>query len=577
MFRRLLPLLLCLGLPLRAETSVEASNAQAQTLIDILGDFQPEALTFLGIGDDHTNVVDLGPDREARLRAAYTAAREHYVAELAKVEDPFVRQDLSILLQSIDESIESSQISEAYVVPYTNVSQLIYQGIFGLLKPDSAPEHRPDAVQRLANYLAIPAEVRARYTAAASDNPKLLRPFRSQVEQELANAPRFAAGIRAMLSTDEFDADTVNPLLDQLDRTLTSHLAWVKDEVLPHTRTDFVLPREVYANRLVNVGLDIPPEELIKRAQTAYAEIRNEMRVLAPLIAAERGWDTNDYREVIRRMKLEQLTGEEVIPYYEGVIAQVEDIIRREKIVTLPDRPMAIRLATEAENAAQPAPHMDPPPLSGGTGEERGTFVLTTGTPPLEGQEADTFDDFTYKAGTWTLTAHEGRPGHELQFAAMVERGVSFARSFFAFNSVNVEGWALYAEAELKPYEPLDGQLIALQHRLLRAARAFLDPMLNLGLITRDEAGRVLREEVVLSKAMVEQELDRYTFRMPGQATAYFYGYTQLMALRTETEVTLGAAFDRQAFNDFVISQGLIPPGLLAQAVRTEFIPAHQP
>lgn len=46
----------------------------------------------------------------------------------------------------------------------------------------------------------------------------------------------------------------------------------------------------------------------------------------------------------------------------------------------------------------------------------------------------------------------------------------------FAFNSVNVEGWGLYAEAEMKPFEPLDGQLIALQHRLLRAARAFLDP-----------------------------------------------------------------------------------------------------
>ena len=86
------------------------------------------------------------------------------------------------------------------------------------------------------------------------------------------------------------------------------------------------------------------------------------------------------------------------------------------------------------------------------------------------------FDDFTFDAASWTLTAHEARPGHELQFASLVEKGVSLARAVFAFNSVNVEGWALYAEAEMKPYLPLDGQLIGLQHRLMRAARAFLDP-----------------------------------------------------------------------------------------------------
>jgi hypothetical protein len=38
----------------------------------------------------------------------------------------------------------------------------------------------------------------------------------------------------------------------------------------------------------------------------------------------------------------------------------------------------------------------------------------------------------------------------------------------------------------------------------------------------------------------------------------------------------LGAKFDRQAFNDFVIGQGLLPPALLAKAVREAFIPAQQ-
>ena len=74
------------------------------------------------------------------------------------------------------------------------------------------------------------------------------------------------------------------------------------------------------------------------------------------------------------------------------------------------------------------------------------------------------------------------------------------------------------------PHEPLDGQLLALQFRLLRAARAMLDPMLNLGMIDRARAEKVLIEEVGLSKAMTRQELDRYTFNAPGQAGSLFYG-----------------------------------------------------
>ena len=126
-----------------------------------------------------------------------------------------------------------------------------------------------------------------------------------------------------------------------------------------------------------------------------------------------------------------------------------------------------------AAGAALPAA-----PLVGNTGQQ-GQFVLPVSVPTADGKALQ-YDDFNYPSAAWTLSAHEGRPGHELQFTAMIERGVSLARSMFAFNSVNMEGWALYAEAEMVPYEPVDGQFIALQLRLLRAARAILDPMLNL-------------------------------------------------------------------------------------------------
>ena len=75
---------------------------------------------------------------------------------------------------------------------------------------------------------------------------------------------------------------------------------------------------------------------------------------------------------------------------------------------------------------------------------------------------------------------------------------------------------------------------------------------------------------------MARQEVDRYTFRMPGQAGSYFYGYSRILQLRAETELALGAKFDRLAFNNFLLDQGLLPPDLMAKAVREEFVPQHK-
>ena len=283
-------------------------------------------------------------------------------------------------------------------------------------------------------------------------------------------------------------------------------------------------------------------------------------------------------RDVIRELKKKQLSKGSVEGYFRNtVMPELEKQIGAHRVVDLPNRPMVMRLASAAESAAQPAPHFLPAPLIGNTGQQ-GQFVLPLGNPASAGKDGKSaaYDDFTYEAGAWTLTAHEGRPGHELQFTAMVERGISVARTLFAFNSVNVEGWALYAEAEMVPYEPIDGQLIALQLRLMRAARAMLDPMLNLGLIDRERANQVLMQDVVLSEPMARQELDRYTFNAPGQAGAYFYGYSRIMELRMETELTLGAKFDRMAYNNFLLDQGLLPPDQLAKAVREVFVPAQR-
>jgi uncharacterized protein (DUF885 family) len=110
--------------------------------------------------------------------------------------------------------------------------------------------------------------------------------------------------------------------------------------------------------------------------------------------------------------------------------------------------------------------------------------------------------------------------------------------------------------------------------RLHRTARAFLDPELQSGAISPAQVQAFLEREVVYSPTFARSEVERYTFRAPGQATSYFFGYTKLVALREETERALGARFDACAFHDFILDQGLLPPAALREAVLERFVSA---
>ena len=554
---------------------VERSNADAQGLLKAIAQFHPEFATFTGLPGYDEKALDLKAGTNERQRAALEAARTDLQKKLDTEKDANVKQDLQILIAAATRRIEDSTINEKYLLPYFDVGETIFQGEFTLLQDHVPAERRAHALNRLKCYLGtapgctpLTKDAEARFEEKLADK-NLLGPYKAEVEQHLSNTGRYVDGIGKLYG--KYKITGADATLAELKKQLDAHDAWVRSTVLAHARTDFRLPPEAYANNLKDVGLDISPQELIKKAELEFVETRAAMELIAPAVAKETGITSTDYREAIKALKKQQLDKDSIEPYYHDVIGKIEAIIRERKIVTLPQRAMIMRLASEAESASQPAPHMQPPPLIGNHGE-RGSFILPLGNPPTGEGNSEVYDDFTCKACAWTLTAHEGRPGHELQFSAMVEHGVSLARSLFAFNSVNVEGWALYAEFMMVPYEPAGGQMIALQLRMLRAARAMLDPMLNLGLITRDRAHDILVNDVGLSEAFAREELDRFTFRSPGQATAYFYGYTRLLELREQVEIAEGKAFDLQALNDYILAQGLLPPDQLSEAVTANFL-----
>jgi len=492
---------------------------------------------------------------------------------LNEEDDPLVRQDLQIMIDAAARNIRAQELSDKHTLAsYSGLSGQIFGGIRVLLDDQVAPGRRKAALVRLKRYAGMesgyrPATVIAEERAREGLAKKGLEaPFRGEVEENLEQSGAYLDGIGQLFARYKIDGyqDALSTLRGQFAR----HNEFLKAEILPRSRTGFRRHPALYGLALERYGVDMKPEELVKMARASFVELQSEMQAVAAKLAKQRGWSFTDYRQVMRELKKEQFTGNAILPHYRDRLRQIEEIVRRENLVTLPTRDARIRVATPAEAAASPAPNMRPPRLIGNRGE-MGEFVLPLSVAAKEG--ALQYDDFTYSAASWSLAAHELRPGHEMQFAKMVERGVSNARAIFAFNSANVEGWGLYAEAIMLPFMPLEGQLVSLDFRLMRAARAFLDPELQMGKITVEEAQRVLEEDVVTSKAMAKQETDRYTFRAPGQATSYFYGYVRLMEIRREVEKKLGPKFDAKRFHDFVLDQGLLPPNVLREAVMREF------
>ena len=552
---------------------IARSNELARIWLEAQAKMSPEGAGQTGLEGYDEAITDITPGYQDRARTIVDAALVTLRAKQAAETDPQVRQDLAIMIADAQDTLDGFAVQRKHFVPFFNVAGGIFGGLRGLLDDQMPAARRQAALVRLKKYVGVGypggpyAKLAEAETRSRMNEPGLLFPAKAAVERSLADSAAYIDGIPALFEKygiKGYEADVA-----LLETQLAAYAAFVKETILPRARTDFRLPPEVYARNLRQYGVDIPPAQLTKMAHEAFDVIQKEMSALAPEVAKAKGFTVTDYRDVIRELKKQQLVGDAILPHYQSRLKDLETIITRERIVTLPSRPARIRLASAAETAASPAPNMRPPRLVGNTGEQ-GEFVLPLNVPSTDGTTLKS-DDFTFEAASWTLTAHEARPGHEMQFAGIVEAGVSTARVLFSFNSTNVEGWGLYSEKIVQPFMPPDGRLISLQHRLMRAARAFLDPELQAGTITPAQAEKVLAEQVVLSPAMVRQEVDRYTFRAPGQATSYFYGYTRLLELRAAVEKALGPKFDQQAFHDAILAQGLLPPDLMRDAIMKHF------
>jgi uncharacterized protein (DUF885 family) len=551
------------------------SNNYTKILLDIDKKYSPEFGSEQGLAFYDTLIAVPTLANEMAQRKDRLNAVAILKESKQKETNLAVKQDLDILINQSELGFRQDDFRLNKEISFLNATETVFSGMQTLLDDQTPAERRSAAVIRLRKYAGLEkgyqpiTSILQQRTSEQMAKPDMIYPSRQKMEVILSHNATMVSGIEELFKKYKLSG-WEEPYIT-IKKQLESYDAWVAANVLPKTRTDFRLPPEEYKLELEGYGIDIPPAEIAKMAHAAFTDIQNQMKPLAEQIAKKNNLPSSDYRNVIKFLKKDQIIGDSIMPIYRRHLSDIEIIIREHHLVTLPNRPAIIRLASTAETAQSPAPHMVPPPFLNNTGQ-RGVFVLPLNMPPAPGEKVDKYDDFTFDAASWTIIAHESRPGHELQFDKMVEEGVSQARALYAFNSTNVEGWGLYSEYITRPYMPVEGQLVSLDYRLLRAARAFLDPELQAGIITQQQALDLLMTDVVQSHAFAKQEVERYSLRAPGQANSYFYGFTKLVALRKDTEKALGDKFNQQRFHDFILSQGILPPALIREAVMGDFV-----
>ena len=214
--------------------------------------FAPESAGQYGITGLDEDVTTITDDAMQQARSATEAALAKLEALRKTASNPMVQQDLDVLIDSARDNLRGADLARDRLIPYADVTGLVFGGLRSLLDPQVAPERRPAAVVRLRKYAGLTGgrgpitEQAMRRTRARIGNATLLPPARSQVERDLANGPVLIQGIEKLLT--EYKLDGWQEPFAALETQLTGYDAFVRKEVLPRARTDFRLPEDLYAS-----------------------------------------------------------------------------------------------------------------------------------------------------------------------------------------------------------------------------------------------------------------------------------------------------------------------------------------
>jgi uncharacterized protein (DUF885 family) len=343
----------------------------------------------------------------------------------------------------------------------------------------------------------------------------------------------------------------VEPALDAARAALTGHVDWLRAE-LESAAGDPRLGREMFARKLSLVlDVEMTPEQVLQAAL-------DEIVVLEDRIAEVAAKLGGTPREVLDRLALDVPTNDTIVAVAKDALAETTAFVAEHELITMFDDPVEVIVMPEIHRGVAVA-YCDPP----GPLDPPGTTTFFAISPTPTDWPPERVASFYREVNLHNLrnlVIHEAMPGHVLQLAHGRRGPVPTRVHQTYWSGPFVEGWAVYAEAEMvrHGFGGLPVVMQQLKMRLRATINAVLDVRVHCDGLTEADAmalmtGRGHQEEGEAAGKW------RRALLTSAQLSTYYIGGRQVTDVVGRLRAARPSWSDRQ-IHDTVLSYGNPPP-----------------
>lgn len=505
---------------------------------------EPVTATFLGIHDRDAELAPASREQVEALTAFHRATIEEMERFTADELSPDHRLDRDLAIHQSRLALHELTERRSWD-KRAGAAEEIGEALFPLFTRDFAPFD--ERLASIAGRLEAAPRVLAEAQQRVSDPVRLW----AEIDIESCEAlPAFLDTIVSAAASDSSDAALSRRLRTAADATrsaLDSHVAWLRDAVLPRADADWAAGPEQFEEIVRLRELEAGGDEILAVGEQMLADATAAREAVCADIDP-----TLTPAEVADLVKDDHAdTFVEALDEYRSTMDAARAFVVEHELATLPDEdhlnvvetPSFLRHLIPFAAYYEPA-KFDPVPV--------GTYIVTPPSTPGMMREHS-------RAGISNTSVHEAYPGHHLQLSAATTNP-SLVRPFSEAPEF-AEGWAFYCERMMKEAgfdDTPTGWYVVHTDAIWRACRILLDVRLHRGQIGLDDAVDFLQARTGFERPAAEAEVKRYT-STPAYQLSYLYGRHMIERLRADVERSLGAAFSPRRFHDTLLYGGTMP------------------
>jgi len=340
----------------------------------------------------------------------------------------------------------------------------------------------------------------------------------------------------------------------EASHAVKGYVDYLENDLAPRAKASFRLGRERFEKKLrLEEGINFSADRLLPIALRELHDVQEEFRSVAGKMHG------NDVQAAWRAATEHHPGPGEVVKAAQEQVKELEQFLRRQSIVTVPDGEPVVVAPTPEFYRWTFASMWTPGPFE--TKPSRAYYYLTDADRswPADRQE-EHLRYFNFPI-LWHISIHEVYPGHFLHFQHLRNVDSKVRKSIFFGPASFIEGWAHYCEqmmveAGFRRQEP-EIKLGQLAEALVRLARFVVCIRLHCEDMSVEQGMRFFRDEAFLEEGTARREAERGTF--DPTYLVYSVGKLMMLKLRRDYKEEQGAKYSLRAFHDAVLSQGCAP------------------